>query len=142
MADPILRLVRGEDAAGYRDAIVDPLVAYNVAAGGTEGWELFALLIEDPETGSVSGGAFGETIYGWTFLKLLVVPEDRRRSGLGTRIMAEVEAFAREAGSRGVWLDTFDFQARPFYEKLGYRVFGELEDGPQARGRYFLKKVF
>ena len=25
---------------------------------------------------------------------------------------------------RGAWLDTFSFQARGFYERLGYRLFG------------------
>jgi hypothetical protein len=41
-----------------------------------------------------------------------------------------------------LWLDTFSFQARPFYEKLGYEVFGQLEDYPRGHSRYFLQKRF
>ena len=40
-------------------------------------------------------------------------------------------------------LDTLSFQARPFYEKLGYRVYGQLEDFPAGSGhtRYYLTKT-
>lgn len=49
----------------------------------------------------------------------------------------------REAVARGcahAHLNTFSFQARPFYEKLGYQVFGQLRDYPSGRTRYFLCK--
>ncbi len=37
-------------------------------------------------------------------------------------------------------LDTFDFQALPFYQKQGYEIFGQLEDYPVGHKRYFLQK--
>jgi hypothetical protein len=37
-------------------------------------------------------------------------------------------------------LDTFSFQALGFYEKLGYRIFGELGDVAGGHKWYFLKK--
>ena len=36
--------------------------------------------------------------------------------------------------------DTFSFQARPFYEKLGYRVFGTLENHPSGHQHYLMTK--
>ena len=39
------------------------------------------------------------------------------------------------------WLDTFEFQARGFYERLGYTCFGRLEDYPPGFARYFMKKT-
>jgi hypothetical protein len=56
--------------------------------------------------------------------------------------MRAAEAVAIERGCIGVWLDTFAFQARPFYERLGYSVFGELRDHPRNSARYFLMKRF
>jgi hypothetical protein len=44
------------------------------------------------------------------------------------------------AGCHHAWLDTFSFQARPFYEKQGYRVFGVLPDYPTGQTRYFLTR--
>jgi hypothetical protein len=52
---------------------------------------------------------------------------------------AETEAVAR--GCHSAWLDTFAFQARPFYERLGYTCFGELNDYPNGSARYFMKKT-
>jgi hypothetical protein len=43
-------------------------------------------------------------------------------------------------GCRGAYLDTFSYQARPFYEKLGYAVFGTLDDYPPGHQRFFMRK--
>ena len=47
---------------------------------------------------------------------------------------------AIERGCTNAHLDTFSFQARPFYEKLGYRVFGTLENHPAGHQHYFMTK--
>jgi hypothetical protein len=39
---------------------------------------------------------------------------------------------------RRAWLHRF--QARPFYEKLGYRVFGTLENHPAGHQHHFMTK--
>jgi hypothetical protein len=54
--------------------------------------------------------------------------------------MAAAETEGRRRGCSAVWLDTFEFQARPFYEKLGYRLFGTL-DFPAGFKRFFLQKA-
>jgi hypothetical protein len=40
------------------------------------------------------------------------------------------------------YLFTYSFQARPFYERAGYRVFGELPDHPPGQTKYYLAKRF
>ena len=42
---------------------------------------------------------------------------------------------------RLIHLDTFDFQAKDFYLKHGYEVFGVLDDCPKGHKRYYMKKV-
>jgi hypothetical protein len=37
---------------------------------------------------------------------------------------------------------TYSFQARGFYERLGYAVFGTLDDYPPGQSRIFLHKAF
>jgi len=64
-----------------------------------------------------------------------------RGAGLGRRLIKQAEEEAVRRGCRGVWLDTFSWQARGFYEKLGYSVFGTIDDYPPGHQRFFLKKV-
>jgi hypothetical protein len=37
--------------------------------------------------------------------------------------------------------DTFDFQAKDFYLKQGYEIFGVLKDCPSGHKRYYMKKI-
>jgi GNAT superfamily N-acetyltransferase len=64
-----------------------------------------------------------------------------RGQGYGKRLLQAAEKEARTQGCRGVFLSTFSFQARPFYERLGYEVFGELPDNPAGHSLYFMKKT-
>jgi GNAT superfamily N-acetyltransferase len=86
------------------------------------------------------GGLLGETSRGLLFVELLWVEIERRRHGLGSRLLAAAESEARRRGCHTAWLDTFDFQARPFYERHGYRQFGELGGLPGGHRRHFMSK--
>ena len=123
-----------------RTAIVDPLVAYNTARTGIADVKPLSVVLRGPN-GDVVGGLSGRTAFGWLFVELLFVPESLRGQGIGRDLMhrAETEAVAR--GCHAAWLDTFQFQARGFYERLGYTCFGELSDYPPGFSRYFLKKT-
>jgi GNAT superfamily N-acetyltransferase len=73
-------------------------------------------------------------------LHYLFLPEDLRGAGLGSSLLRRLEAEARARGCLGVWLDTLSFQARPFYEKHGYALFGSIQDHPPGHARHFLFK--
>jgi hypothetical protein len=51
-----------------------------------------------------------------------------------------MEDAARGRGCRAAWLDTYSFQARGFYQGLGYQQSGELRDYPPGHARHFLWK--
>ena len=72
----------------------------------------------------------------------LWVAEELRGRGLGRRVLLAAEATAVQRGCQGSWLGTFDFQARAFYERLGYTVFAELSGFPAGHTHYHLKKYF
>ena len=99
------------------------------------------LVIDDPKLGSV-GGVYGKLLLGNCLsIDVLWVYEKFRNLGYASKLMHAIEDAAIKLGSHLAMVDTFDFQALGFYQKLGYEVFGILDDCPcVGNKRYFLKK--
>lgn len=139
----IVREIDDPDAAG--ELIAEPLFRFNAQHGPPVRYLPIALTLvaDDVQTGAaVQGGLWGKCYFDWLFVEYLVVPEDARGTGLGSGLLAQAEAIARANGCIGVWLDTFSFQALPFYQKLGFSIFGQIEGHPIGGTRYFLQKRF
>lgn len=86
--------------------------------------------------GCVAGGWWWNAVY----VDALWVDEKYRGQGLGSMLLKDIEKTAGENNCDLIHLDTFDFQAKDFYIKHGYEVFGVLEDSPEGHCRYYLKK--
>jgi predicted N-acetyltransferase YhbS len=79
--------------------------------------------------------------FDWLLINWLWVAEPYRKIGIGSRLLLGAEAAARERHCRGVYLDTFTFQAPQFYARHGYREFGRLSDYPPGHARIWLSKA-
>ena len=124
-----------------REAIVDPLVEFNHSRiGKPETYRPLVILLSSPESDEIVGGLYGSTAYSHLWIDVLFVPESMRGFGIGRKLMTEAEAEAVRRGCRAAVLDTFSFQARGFYERLGYSVFGMLSDCPPGHSRFYLTK--
>ena len=88
----------------------------------------------------IVGGLVGIMFGGWLYISLLWIEKSIRGNGYGTKLMGMAEREAAEAGCNYVHLDTYSFEAKPFYEKLGYELFAKLDDYPSGHCKYFLKK--
>lgn len=115
------------------------LIEYNESKVGPGNLCDLVIFVRD-EHGNILGGLKGYTYLDWLSISHLWVAENLRGQGIGTRILKMAEAEAVKRGCHHCHLDTFDFQARGFYEKHGYSVFGVLEDYPAGHKRYFLQK--
>ncbi len=123
-----------------RVAILGALAAFNADNGYPGDPKPVALLLKD-DGGGVVGGLWGKTVYDWLFVDYLIVPESMRGRDLGSKLLLAAEKIATDRGCVGSWLTTFSFQARGFYEKLGYSVFGQLDKSPRDNVRLFLRKT-
>ena len=131
--------VTSEEDEATRLALLEPLRAYNQSTAGPSNYLPLVVALHD-EQGSVKGGVWGYTAYGWLYVQLLFVPERDRGAGWGKRLMALAESEALVRGCHDAWLDTHGFQAKGFYEKLGYVQFGQLPDYPPPFYRHFFRK--
>jgi GNAT superfamily N-acetyltransferase len=90
--------------------------------------------------GRVVGGVIANCFGGWMYISLLWVDKSLRNLGYGTQLMQLAETEALRMGNGYAHVDTYSFESRPFYEKLGYKLFATLEDYPPGHCKYFLKK--
>jgi GNAT superfamily N-acetyltransferase len=123
-----------------KKAILKGIVAYNRSQIGRRKWKNIAVTVRN-DAGEIVGGVVGEAWADWLFVQLLWLDEAYRGNDYASRAMDALEDEARAFGAKHAYLDTFSFQARPFYEKRGYRVFGTLENYPDDHTRYWLTKT-
>jgi len=121
-------------------AVVKGLRAYNARAAGRK-IDHVPLSITLREKRTIVGGIVGDTHLGWLFVQFFWIDEKYRGQGLGQRLIGAAEDEARRRGAKNVYLDTFSFQAPGFYEKLGYREFGRLNDYPAGYFRAWMTKA-
>ena len=139
-ASPKLRIVFDPDPSPAARETVDRGIAlHNVAATNLAEYYPLAFLLKD-DAGEVLGGLFGDIWGGWLHVSLLWVERSLRHRGWATRLLGEAEDYAVRRGAHAVYLETFSFQARPLYEKLGYELFAQLDDFPPGHTKYFLRK--
>ncbi len=136
MADLAISIEESADPGDIR-RLDDIINQYNLSVMKSD-YRPLTILLRNPH-GEVVGGLHGKTEWGWLYVETLAIREEYRSGGYGTKLleMAEQEALAR--GCHGVFLDTFSFQARPFYEERGYEVFGVLENFTRHT-KYFMRK--
>ena len=118
--------------------LVRRLVAANDRVAPREHHEQLAVFAS--ANGDLVGGACGYTHWGWLFVSHLWVDESLRGTGVGSELMDRIEQAGASRGVGAAHLDTYDFQALAFYENLGYRLFGRLDNYPVGHTRYFLTK--
>ena len=122
-----------------RQFVINGVDNYNIATTGEAAYYPANFFLRDPR-GEVLGGLLGQIWGKWLHVAYLWVAEEARKAGHGRMLIERAEQYAVERGCVGVHVSTFSFQARPFYEKLGYEVFGVLEGMPPGHSHFYLKK--
>ena len=118
----------------------DGLLAVNVAVLGDPDYRPVGCFVRDDE-GRVLGGLLGHLRWRWLYVAKLWLPESLRGRGHGARLLAAAEELAWRHDCIGAYLDTFEYQALPFYEKQGYERFGTLDGYPPGYRQFFLRKL-
>jgi len=86
------------------------------------------------------GGVLFEVYQEYIHVHLISVKKEYERYGIGTALMKYVEEYAMNLGLESIDLGTTGFQAKPFYEKLGYEVVFTRENYPIGYNCYTLYK--
>ena len=120
--------------------IAEGLRAYNEAQAGYSDSRALAVLVRDPVTKNVVGGLLGRTSLGLLRVDRFFLPEELRRSRLGSRILAMAEDEGRRRGCSRALLSTVHFQAPGFYLKQGWEVAARIDCEPPGHTRFYMTK--
>ena len=138
-----------QEHPSYRSYVRSKLRQYNTEStvrdgffeqSGLRGVPLEVFLIDDRQ--KIRAGLVGLTRWNWLLIEALWVDESLRQKGFGSRLMTLAEQQAKQRGCTEAILDTFSFQTKGFYEKLGYEMFAQVDDYPSGYSFYQLKKEF
>ena len=117
----------------------EQLHQFNVAEIGAYKYTPLFLFLRDSQN-QVVGGLNGFMGLTWLNIGTLWITEKLRGQGYGRKLVKTAEQEAIKHGCFNAYLFTYSFQNPQFYQRLGYQVFGKLEDFPPSHSRYFLKK--
>ena len=119
--------------------VINGVDNHNIAVTGHSAYYPVAYYLRG-DNDEVLGGLLADIWGHWLHIKFVWVAEPARGRGHARAMVREAEAYALKRGCVGAFLETFSFQARPMYEKLGYELFGEIKDYPPGHAHYFLRK--
>lgn len=134
-----------ESSTGTERELVDQkLVRFNQEKVPCSQQERFINLsfVLKNEAGEVLGG-INTMLYCWQILyvDILFVDEPYRGKGYGQLLLNRAEAAAAALGGYMAHLDTFDWQAKAFYQRCGYEEFGHLPNCPPGHSRFYMSKT-
>ena len=130
-----------DDSSEFAELAKQKIAEFNAQHWDAAGRQGLGLKLLD-ETGNVQAALAGRTFGNWFYLESFWLAPTLRGQGIGTRMLVQAEAIAKQRGCCFVVLDTLDFQARPFYERFGYKLQWTQQDYPlQGGAKYFMTKV-
>lgn len=138
MIDPTLELDEHPKPEDFR-TILDAVRAFNRAQTGNPPPQQVAYFFRD-EYGKIVGGVQGSLWGRSMHIDALWVNDAQRGRGLGAKLMKAIEEYSASHDHPLVYLETASFQALPFYQGLGYQVFGELREISPGVKLFFLMK--
>lgn len=122
------------------DTLLAEMKAFNQNAVNAPPAQRFNVTLRD-DSGRIVAGIAATLSADSLYLDIVWAGESARGQGHGRRLMETVEKEGRSRGARYAWLYTMSWQARPFYEKLGYACFGEAPYLGGEHRHYFMRKT-
>jgi len=139
MNDSVKIITDFKENDGISKIIYDNLKKFNESIIGTYEAKPFIIHAQNNASevlGGIKGDVFGTLCRVFT----VWIHEKYRRKGLGRDLFKQLDVFAKENKCTMIQLDTAEFQARGFYEKLGYQVIATLPDNFMGYTSYILRK--
>jgi GNAT superfamily N-acetyltransferase len=139
MTDELHFAFEPDPAASEEAFVKERLGQWNIRVTGFRDYSPAYFFLRDAYN-RVRGELLAYVWAQWLHVDTFWLDEDIRRGGWGTKMLEAAHAIGRQRGAEAAWLDTFSWQARPFYERFGYEAVFEMPDMPPGHSRTFMVK--
>jgi len=104
-------------------------------------WNTTKFAFKATEDNETVGLIFGKHESGTIYVSNIIVAKEKRRQGIGTRLIKEAEKFGKKFGDHKIWLISGKHYAEDlFFEKLGFKKEAFLPDLFFHRGFFVYTK--
>jgi ribosomal protein S18 acetylase RimI-like enzyme len=128
------------DTIPYEEVLFRGISEEAFQAKGLPPIQPFSIFIKDQKQ-NILGGISGTTFYGSLYVDSLWISSSLRNQGWGTKLMQEAEKVGKERGARFVTVNTMDWEALPFYQRLGYSIEFTREGYDKNSKMFMLRKA-
>lgn len=136
-----LKIINGKPSAEDQKVMIDGLLSHHASKGHPRKTENYSIILKN-ENNKVVGMIVVSIVWNGMHIDSLWVDEHVRDQDWGSKLMKMVEEEAIKRGCTLAYTDTFTWQATGFYEKLGYKLYGKLEDFPNGNSlSYYSKRL-
>ena len=142
MSELKFETIEGEPNEADMKVLVDGMLSYHASKGHPRKVDKCSVTIKNDD-GKLVGCVMVSFLYNGMEIGSLWVDESMRGQGLGQKLMKMAEDEGKKRGATFAYTNTFTWQAPGFYEKLGYALYGKLEDfPPENQLSYYRKDLF
>jgi len=134
-------ITEGEPNPDDFESLSKGLLSHHESQGHKRIWEKYCIFLKD-KSGKAHAGIIVTFLWNGMHIDSLWVDESLRGNDYGTKLMKMVEEAAIKKKCTIAYTDTFTWQAPEFYEKLGYKIYGRLEEFPEGNSlSYYYKRL-
>lgn len=134
-----LETINGKPSVEDQKIMIDGLLAYHASKGHPRKTENYSVILKD-KNNKILGLVIVSFLWTGMHIDSLWIDEQVRNQDWGSKLMKLVETEAIKRGCTISYTDTFTWQAPGFYEKLGYKLYGKLENFPKDNSLSYYSK--
>lgn len=141
MSDLNFEITVGRPKPKDYKTLSDGMLSYHAKHGHQRTSETINIFLKDNNE-KVFGGTIATVLWNGIEINSLWVEGSLRKQGYGRKLIALVENEGKKRGCTIIYTNTFTWQAPGFYEKLGYKSYGKLDNFPEGNTlTYYFKNL-
>jgi ribosomal protein S18 acetylase RimI-like enzyme len=129
----------GEPDAKDFKVLSKGMLVHHAQNGHPRRSEKYSIFLKDKNE-KILGGVIVTFLWNGMEINSLWVDESIRRQGWGTKLVEKIEVEGAKRGCIISYTNTFPWQAPQFYEKLGYKIYGKLDNFPKGESLIYFSK--